>query len=98
MSSIANLQFFSQVDELVAQYRAGVRKPITVTETKKSNLSARLSALSDLRTKLTTLKTTIDDLSKTGSESTINAFSVSSSNARWRPARRLRWPAKVRTH
>ena len=81
MSSIANLQFFSQVDDLVAQYRASVRKPIIATETKKTNLNSRLTALSDLRTKLKTLKTTIDDLSKTGSESTINAYSVSSSNS-----------------
>ncbi len=81
MSSIANLQFFSQVDQLVAQYRASVRKPIVATENKKLNLNNRLTVLSDLRTKLTTLQSTIDDLSKTGSESTINAFAVSSSNA-----------------
>lgn len=80
MSSIANLQFFSQVDQLVAQYRASVRKPIVATENKKLNLNNRLTVLSDLRTKLTTLQSTIDDLSKTGSESTINAFAVSSSN------------------
>jgi flagellar hook-associated protein 2 len=81
MSSIANLQFFSQVDTLVAQYRASVRKPIVPTETKKANLNSRLSVLAELKTKLTTLKTTIDDLSKTGSESTINAYTVSSSSS-----------------
>ncbi len=80
MSSIANLQFFSQVDQLVAQYRTSVRTPIVATERKKTNLNNRLTVLAELKTKLTTLKTTIDDLSKTGSESTINAFAVSSSN------------------
>jgi len=81
MSSIANLNFFSQVDQLVAQYRSSVRKPIVATEIKKSNLNSRLTVLSELRAKLTTLKTTIDDLSKTGSESTINAYAVSSSKS-----------------
>lgn len=80
MASIANLQFFSQVDQLVAQYRTSQRKPITTVETKKSTLNTRLQVLADLKTKLSTLKTTIDDLSKTGTDSKFNAYTASSTN------------------
>lgn len=80
MSSIANLQYFSQVDSLVAQYRYGQRKPAIKMETKKSTLSTRLAVLSDLKTKLKTLQSSSDTLSKTGTESAFNAFTVSSTN------------------
>lgn len=81
MSSIANLQYFSQVDQLVEQYRYLQRKPARALESKKSILNIRNAVLADLKTKLKTLQSTVKDLSKTGTESKFNAFTVATTNS-----------------
>ncbi len=78
MSSVSDT---SSVDQLVAQYRASKRKPAAVLEVKKAALNMRLAVLADLKTKLKTLKTTADDLKKTGTISKFNTFSVESTDA-----------------
>ncbi len=78
MSSVSDV---SGIDQLVAQYRLSKRKPAQVLETKRSALNMRLAVLADLKTKLKTLKSTAEDLKKTGSSSKFNTFSVESTNA-----------------
>lgn len=78
MSSVSDV---SGIDQLVAQYRLTKRKPAMVLESKRSALNIRLAVLADLKTKLKTLKTTAEDLAKTGTNSKFNTFSVVSTNA-----------------
>jgi flagellar hook-associated protein 2 len=78
MSSVSDV---SSIDQLVAQYRMSKRKPAQVLETKRSALNTRLAVLADLKTKLKTLKTTAEDLKKTGTTSKFNTYSVSSTSA-----------------
>jgi flagellar hook-associated protein 2 len=78
MSSVSDM---SSIDQLVAQYRVSKRKPAIVLESKRSALNIRLAVLADLKTKLKTLKTTSEDMAKTGTTSKFNTFTVSSTNA-----------------
>ena len=78
MSSVSDV---SGIDQLVAQYRLTKRKPAQVLESKRSALNIRLAVLADLKTKLKTLKTTAEDLAKTGTSSKFNTFSIASTNA-----------------
>lgn len=78
MSSVSDI---STIDQLVAQYRLSKRKPAQTLETKRSALNIRLAVLSDLKTKLKTLKTTAEGLAKTGTLSAFNTFTVSSTNS-----------------
>ncbi|MBP9212422.1 MAG: flagellar filament capping protein FliD [Bacteroidetes bacterium] len=77
---MASVSDISSVDQLVAQYRQSKRKPALTLETKKSALNIRLAVLADLKTKLKTLKTTAEDLQKTGTTSKFSTFSVASTN------------------
>ncbi|MFZ4619430.1 MAG: flagellar filament capping protein FliD [Bacteroidota bacterium] len=78
MSSVSDV---SSIDQLVAQYRLSKRKPAQVLESKRSALNIRLAVLADLKTKLKTLKTTAEDLKKTGTISKFNTFTVASTDA-----------------
>lgn len=77
---MASVSDISSLDQMVAQYRLSKRKPAQTLETKKSALNIRLAVLADLKTKLKTLKTTAEDLKKTGTTSKFSTFSVSSTN------------------
>lgn len=69
----------SQIESLVAQYRYSISKKVTSLETRKTSLNARLSVLTDLKSKLAALNTMAKDLKATGTSSKFNVFSVDSS-------------------
>jgi flagellar hook-associated protein 2 len=68
------------IDTLVEQYRTSERKPAILMETRKSTLQIRLSALSELQTKLKALFNSATDLTATGSGSKFHAATVASSD------------------
>ena len=71
----------SDLDSMLYSYRSSISKPVTTLETKQTSLQSRVTALTELKTKLTSLQTTVNNLAKTGSESVLNAFEVSSSDS-----------------
>lgn len=77
-SSVGSASPSNSVDQLVAQFRASERKPIIAVENKKTTLTARLSVLGELKTRLETLFSTVKDLSATGTSSKFSTFAVSS--------------------
>jgi flagellar hook-associated protein 2 len=68
------------IDSLAQQYRISQRKPVLSLENRKTNLSARLSALADIKAKLDALFSTVKDLSLTGRSSKFLSFTASSSS------------------
>ncbi|MBW7888226.1 MAG: flagellar filament capping protein FliD [Bacteroidetes bacterium] len=68
----------SDMSSMLAGYRASISKPVFTLQTKRSSLQSRVTALSDLKTKLNALQATVSNLAKSGSESVINSFSVAS--------------------
>ncbi len=80
MASVSGVSTSSDLQSLFDSYRMSISKPVYTLQTKQSILQTRVTALNDLKSKLTTLQNSIIDLAKTGSESKINAFKVSSSN------------------
>ncbi len=78
LSSI--LSSSTQLDSLIAQYRASLRtQQVGRYEDKKITLTARSNAVTELQTKLKSLWTTTKDLAKTGTSSLFQAFSAVSS-------------------
>ncbi len=67
------------IDSLAQQYRISQRKPVLSLENRKTNISARLSALADIKAKLDALFSTVKDLSLTGASSKFLSFAASSS-------------------
>ncbi len=67
------------IDSLAQQYRISQRKPVLSLENRKTNISARLSALADIKAKLDALFSTVKDLSLTGANSKFLSFAASSS-------------------
>jgi flagellar hook-associated protein 2 len=67
------------IDSLAQQYRISQRKPVLSLENRKTNISARLNALADIKTKLDALFSTVKDLSLTGASSKFLSFAASSS-------------------
>ncbi len=81
MSSISQTgSLSSQIDTLVSQYAASLRsKQVSPLEDRRTSLNARLSVLSELKTRLRTLYSTSNDLSQTGTTSKFKAYVASSS-------------------
>jgi flagellar hook-associated protein 2 len=73
-----SLTLASQIDSLVQTYRTSLRSPITTLENTKTTLTARLSVLTELKTRLATLNTIAKKLSLSGAESAFRQFTVSS--------------------
>jgi len=71
----------SDLDALLYSYRSSISKPVATLQTKQNGLQSRVTALTELKSKLAALQTTMESLAKTGSESVLNAYEVSSSNS-----------------
>lgn len=78
-SALGSLSSTASLDQLVQQYRAGERKAIAPVENRKTTLSARLNVLSELKTKLDTLRATVDGLQSGGANSKLRVYAVASS-------------------
>lgn len=70
----------SAIDALVTKYMELERRPVTDLENRKSTLNVRLAMYQDLTNYLTSLKTLVDDLASSTSESIFNVVRVVSSN------------------
>ncbi len=68
-----------QIDSLVQQYRLSISSPAKRLENQRTSLNARMSALGELRSKLSALNTFAKDLKATGSSSKFNVFAAESS-------------------
>lgn len=70
----------SAIDALVTKYMELERRPVTDLENRKSTLNVRIAMYQDLTDYLTSLKTLVDDLASSTSESIFNVVRVVSSN------------------
>lgn len=70
----------SAIDALVTKYMELERRPVTDLENRKSTLNVRVAMYQDLTNYLTSLKTLVDDLASSTSESIFNVVRVVSSN------------------
>ncbi|MGQ9853746.1 MAG: flagellar filament capping protein FliD, partial [Candidatus Oleimicrobiaceae bacterium] len=70
----------STIDALVTKYMELERRPVTDLENRKSTLNVRVAMYQDLNNYLTSLKTLVDDLASSTSESIFNVVRVVSSN------------------
>lgn len=77
-STLGSFSPSASLDQLVQQFRASERKMIMPVETRKTTLTARLNVLSELKTKLNTLFSTVDGLRSTGTNSKFNVYAASS--------------------
>ncbi len=79
-TTISNIS--SQLDTLVTQYKSVlVSKYVTPLNTKKTNLQARINALSTLKTKLTTLNNAAKELTGTTAITKFKVYTAESSNS-----------------
>jgi flagellar hook-associated protein 2 len=69
----------AQIESLVQTYKTSLSKPVTTLQNRKTTLTARINALSEMKTKLYSLYSISSSLSDTNS-SKINAFLATSSD------------------
>ena len=71
----------SSIDTLAQQYQASLEgQSLTPLQNQQSALKSRLSALTDLRSKLQALYDSVNALTKSGTNSPFSVFGVSSTN------------------
>ena len=71
----------SNVDTLAAQYKASLSTPETAWKNQQTSITARLSVLATLRSKLSALSDTAGNLASAGSLSSLKSYNATSSNA-----------------
>jgi flagellar hook-associated protein 2 len=71
----------SQIDDLVAQYKITISKPLNNLNTQKTTLTTRKSSFSSLKSKLTVLRDDLKDLAKTDLNAKLNVTKVTSSDS-----------------
>lgn len=80
MSTTSSVSSSSSLDSLVAAYEETLSAPVYALQTALSALSARQTALTELKTKLSTFSDTVDDFAVGGSSSPFLAYAVDSSD------------------
>lgn len=75
----ASLTSTAGIEKLIQQAMALERRPLTRLETQKDDLNVKKAIYSDIKTKLETLRTSIQDL--TGTDGSLNSFKASVNNA-----------------
>jgi len=80
MAQISSLTSKSRVEELVSQFLTRTRKPIASLKEKKTSLSRKSSVLTDLKSKLKTLRTRVKGFTDVGTEAKLESKTAVSSD------------------
>jgi flagellar hook-associated protein 2 len=78
--NMANVSGNSGIDSLVSQYMAIERKPLDQLEQQKQDITIKKSIYTDLKSKLSALRTAASNLKQTGADSLLSNKTISSSN------------------